>query len=204
MNRAALLLTLAVCGGLLGCSSNRIAGTSLGIQPLMSLNRKQLLIENQLWDIESGKEIRQFPVPPRLTMSNGVAFGYGYVVAAAVSPDGKRVLTATDHAIEPEMSEAGPVQLWDTASGRKLWEFTPHAVMIRDVQFSPDGKRFLTALDTENNQDTVQIWDAKTGHRLLVLQDLWMPGGPPVSQNVNFSPDGRQIAILSFGKITVW
>src|SRR5476649_898297 len=99
-----LCLALVLNGILSGFSS---IGTGPNV-PWLSYNGKLLLDRNHLWDIESGKEIRQFDVPPQITFSNNVPHGYGYVEAVAISPDGKKIVTATAQYIAPEMSGPGP------------------------------------------------------------------------------------------------
>lgn len=202
-----LCLALALSGGLVGCSTNRSAQTAPAGYPWVNFNGKQLLVRNRLWDIESGNEIRQFAVPPQITVSNNVSHGYGYVEAVAFSPDGKIVLTATAQEMFPEMLGPGPVQLWDVANGRKLLEFKPEE-RIDNARFLPDGKRILT---TSNGQKyPVQIWDAKTGQRLLALPEL--PVSNYAAQIANFSPDGRLIATEGsagtnghyFGIVNIW
>lgn len=184
-----LCLAVILTGGLIGCSTSRSAETAPTGYPWISFNGKQLLVRNRLWDVESGKEIRQFAVPPQITISNGVARGLGCVEAVAFSPDGKRVLTATAQYLAPEIWEPGPVQLWDIASGRKLLEFKPDE-LINNARFLPDGKRILT---TSNGQKyPIQIWDAQTGHRLLALHEY--PVSLYSAQIASYSPDGRLIA----------
>ena len=200
-----LLLCLALV--LSGCSTSRGIETVPPGYPWISFNGKQLLFRNQLWDVKSGRQIRQFAVPPQITISNGVAHGYGYVEAVAFSPDGKKVLTATAHLLGPEMVGPGPVQLWDIASGRKLLEFDSDK-RIENAQFLPDGKRIL--MMSEDGNFPIQIWDAKTGQRLLALRDR------PVSifsgALADFSPDGRLIAAQGqagieghyYGTVNIW
>ena len=184
-----LFLALVLSGGLIGCASNHGVGTAPNRHPWISYNGKQLLFRNRLWDVESGREIRQFPVPPEITISNGVARGYGHLVAAAISPDGQKALTVTDQFLGPEMSGPGPVQLWDIASGRKLMEFKPDKP-LSNAQFLLDGKRIVT---TSDGQDCpIQIWDGETGQRLLALHER--PVSLYAGQIANFSPDGRLLA----------
>ena len=187
-----LCLALVLTGGLLGCSTTKFNCSEVsapGNFSWIAFNGKQLLFRNQLWDVESGKEIRQFATPPQITVSNNVSHGYGFVVAVAFSPGGKRALTVTAQELGPEMTGPGPVQLWDVASGRKLLEFKPDE-RIDNARFLPDGNRILTASDGQKYP--VQIWDAKTGQRLLALRER--PVSPYAAQIASFSPDGRLIA----------
>jgi WD40 repeat protein len=64
------------------------------------------------------------------------------VVAFAMSPDGKRFVTA---------GQDNVVKLWNTADGRELrkWDFRlpvlPSKPFVRNLAFSPQGKHVATA-----------------------------------------------------------
>src|SRR5262249_13316349 len=60
----------------------------------------------------------------------------GRVWQAVFSPDGTRVLTA---------SEDNTARLWDTVSGQLLATLSGHTGPVRQAVFSPDGTRVLTA-----------------------------------------------------------
>ena len=55
------------------------------------------------------------------------------------------------------------------------------------VASSPDGKQLASGVD-----QTVQVWDAATGHETLTLK-----GHPGDVTSVAFSPDGSRIASAS-------
>ena len=99
----------------------------------------------------------------------------GGVRSAAISPDGQRILTA---------SEDRTAKVWETASGRELFALKGHGDWIRSAAFSPDGHRIATGSDDL----TARLWDAATGKELLRLQgygaQIW---------SVVFSPDGQRI-----------
>jgi WD40 repeat protein len=90
----------------------------------------------RLWDIRSGKELRQFE-------------GGG----ARYSPDGKTIVTSSDNS----------ASLWDAASGQKSKEFTlPQGIVINYPVISPDGK-YLLAGDSEG---VARLWDIQTGQEI--------------------------------------
>jgi WD40 repeat protein len=69
------------------------------------------------------------------------------VVSAAFSPDGKRIVTA---------SEDNTARLWDAKTGRQISDpLQGHTDGVRSVAFSPDGNRIVTASD----DDTVRLWE---------------------------------------------
>ena len=81
----------------------------------------------RLWDAASGQELR-------------VLRGHESRVSSAVfSPDGARVLTASDD---------NTARLWDAASGQELRVLRGHEDTVNSAVFSPDGARVLTASGT--------------------------------------------------------
>lgn len=67
------------------------------------------------------------------------------------SPDGRLILTG---------SATGHVRLWKSRNGKQVFEFFPHGeengTQITNVQFSPDGKRFLTV---SPQGDGIAVWE---------------------------------------------
>ena len=90
----------------------------------------------RIWDAESGAELAT------LAASEPVN-------SAAFSPDGDRVVTASDDARRGSGTpRAAPSS--DPARPRRLG---------RSAAFSPDGERVVTA----SNDGTARIWDAESG-----------------------------------------
>jgi WD40 repeat protein len=69
---------------------------------------------------------------------------------ATFSPDGRRVLTA---------SEDNTARVWDAATGQALSPPLPHRDQMQGAIFSPDGRRILTA------GNTAQVWDVSLEDR---------------------------------------
>ena len=97
----------------------------------------------------------------------------GGVAAAAFSPDGQRIVTA---------SYDKSARLWDAATGKEIAALQGHTKAVNSAAFSPDDRRIVTAGDT-----SVLVWDAVTGKQLTALQC------PAVVESAAFSPDGRWI-----------
>ena len=106
---------------------------------------------------------------------------------AAFSPDGKRVVTA---------SQDKTARVWDAASGQPVATLRGHTDMVNSAAFSPDGQRVVTASEDK----TAQVWDAASGQLLASLQ-----GHTSGVSSAAFSPDGKRIVTASRDKTArVW
>jgi hypothetical protein len=76
----------------------------------------------------------------------------------AFSPDSKRLLTTQAGTEATGIRGSGDkiVELWDIASRRRLWEFSPHNAPAFAMCFSPDGRRIITG----GGDNTVRVWTA--------------------------------------------
>ncbi len=166
----------------------------------------------RIWDAETGKPIGE---PMNV---NGVADGLApetrrriiirySVLSAAFSPDGKRIVTASDD---------NTARLWDAATGEAIGApLRGHNERVLCAAFSPDGKRIVTA----SMDGTARIWDAETGKQV----------GPPLTTSEEgesrtpfndrhnrdiikhsmfsaaFSPDSKRIVTASVDKtVRLW
>jgi WD40 repeat protein len=86
------------------------------------------------------------------------------------------------------LAAAGPgaVNVWEVATGAKLYHLSGPTEAITRIGFAPDGKVLATATAAE---PAIRFWDAQTG-RLLRTWDA--PKGIP--QHPRFSPDGKLLA----------
>jgi WD40 repeat protein len=150
----------------------------------------------RLWDAASGRLLHTL---------TGHACGVG---AAAFSPDGGRVVTVGDGATYhagggssngSNAPEANTVaRVWDTATGKQVLAIQwPASVMgfVRHVEFSPDGRRILTASTVGSGSGDYDrppmLWDAETGKPLVPFK-----GEDHESVlTAAFSPDGRRVAV---------
>ncbi|MEL7314278.1 MAG: caspase family protein, partial [Cyanobacteria bacterium J06559_3] len=125
------------------------------------------------------------------------------VTAIAVSPNGSQVAT---------VRKDKTAQIWDAATGKQAATLR-HNHPVQFVRFSPSrrssakGSNNTPKNSPENSQwiatasqDQVKIWETATAKKVLTL----VSANTKV-RDVQFSPDGRRVAILrDEGKVSVW
>jgi WD40 repeat protein/serine/threonine protein kinase len=137
-------------------------------------NGAVLYSETQLWDLETGRP-RGKPLPQP-----------GRLLALALSPDGKLLLTGSAVAgTEPSGPPRGEARLWDVTTGEPAGPPLGHSGVVRAVAFSPDGGLLATGCEDR----TAHLWLAGAGVQL----------GPGLGSAgtvgaLAFSPDGRTLA----------
>ncbi|MHC4405351.1 MAG: WD40 repeat domain-containing serine/threonine protein kinase, partial [Planctomycetota bacterium] len=116
-----------------------------------------------MWDVESRQVLRRFR-------------GHtGIVERVALSPDGRRALTA---------SYDRTVRLWDVESGEEICCLRGHTANLSGVVFHPDGRH---ALSTGHYPDgTMRLWDLETGTEICAVG-----AHSKGVRSVAVSPDGR-------------
>ena len=121
----------------------------------------------EIVDLETGERERQILWPN----AHGHAH-LGEVVAAQISPDGTRVVTASrDH----------KVRIWRIESGELLTRFSSSGTVA--VAFSPDGRHILTG----HNDGEVWAW-RNNGVALKPFRGL-----EESVTSLTFSPDGKRV-----------
>jgi WD40 repeat protein len=103
----------------------------------------------------------------------------GQVNVAAYSPDGTRVLTASDD---------GTARIWDAASGAEIAVFRANAGKIVSAVFAPDGGRVAVAAE----DGTARIWDGSSGRGPVILK-----GHKQSLRSVAFDPEGKRVVTAS-------
>ena len=115
----------------------------------------------RVWDVMAGQQ------PTTLGGREGRVSG------AQFSPDGQRIVTASDDKT---------ARVWNAMTGQQLHVLGGHEGRVSSAQFSPDGQRIVTVSDR-----TVRVWDSGTGKLVAVLLHRGYVS------SAQFSPDGQQI-----------
>jgi WD40 repeat protein len=90
-----------------------------------------------LWDVATGKLLRQFNVQPEP------------MATLAFSPDGKLLCTG---------SMRGMIRLWDAHTGQEIGQLSGHTLYIDQVVFSPDGE----LLASVSHDGTARLWNLRS------------------------------------------
>jgi WD40 repeat protein/serine/threonine protein kinase len=129
-----------------------------------------------------GAALRYMPRPEHVWLHDGP------VTAAEFSPDGSRVVTA---------SQDGTARVWNTVSGEPVTPPLRHKGAVNYARISPDGQYVITV----GAEPYAQVWNAATGE----------PVTPPLSHDgqgatqASFSPDSQRVVIAAGdGSTTVW
>jgi WD40 repeat protein/tetratricopeptide (TPR) repeat protein len=168
----------------------------------------------KLWDATTGRPVRSFKGPDRMTClafspdgrkiavgsrdlkihlwetDNGRPSGVfadhsGVVVTLGFSADGKQLLSG---------SKDRSIKLWDLASAKVLHTYTGHTGVVWSVSLSPDGKSFASGGD-----DAVMLWTFDEEHPSTTLS-----GQPTEAGSLAFSSDNRLLAFAMGANVTLW
>ena len=93
--------------------------------------------------------------------------------------------------------------LWEAATGQRRWLKTGLNNAVVKLKFSPDSRRIVACLSgTEgdpNGNGYVKLWDVVTSTEVQSL-----PARTDKLNNLDISPDGKQIALAGYPIVEVW
>jgi len=132
----------------------------------------------RLWDIESGRCVRDFEKPP------------GTVNCVALSPDGRWAFGGIE---KYKRYGDGSVRQWDVSSGRCIRVMEGHSEGTHCMAVSSDGSWLLSG----GGDAALRLWDIASGRCLRVLE-----GHKSAVRSLAISPDNR-LAVSSSGDGTI-
>jgi WD40 repeat protein/serine/threonine protein kinase len=115
----------------------------------------------RIWDLETRAEILRLEHRTKVS-------------SARLSRDGERVAT----------SSGREAHVWDARTRERLFDLRGHDGSVNSVEFSPDGRRLVTA----SYDGTVRLWDGVTGAQIRELK-----GHEQRVHHAGFSPDGDRV-----------
>ena len=109
--------------------------------------------------------------------------------SSAVSPRGR---ASTSKQLRPSTTLAtgsmdGTIRLWDTTHGNTRGSLPGHMQETTDVAFSPDGR----TLGSLGQGESLKLWHLPT------LREVLSESEPAAGVHLQFSPDGRTLAVES-------
>ena len=128
-----------------------------------------------LWDLKTGKEVRQHPWILASIAGKGVTY----------SPDGLWIASG---------NEDGTILVHDPTTGEKIHSLKGHASNVMAIAFNADGSRIISG----SADGTVKVWDVKKGTCNLGVEPQ------EHCRALAYSADGSKFAVLSGGAITIW
>jgi len=143
-------------------------------------------------DNYGGGLVREWDVADGHQIGSGINVAGNSVSSVTFSPNGRELATAVD--------SEGPVQLWDTATGREIGKSFPGT---QSAVFSPDGK----LLATMDKDGIVRLWNTSSGRQVgtpLEAGDGFI-GNAYELTTLAFSPTGTTLASVNQdGSVALW
>jgi WD40 repeat protein len=134
-----------------------------------------------LWDMKSGKDLRQYK--PNFSVGDDVT----------VSPDGKLIASVGGRG---DLGSYGELTVWNMESGKVLWTQSRSKYYIGEVAFSPSGQTIATG----HSDGSTGLWNAQNGSLIRIFD-----GDKGGVTQVAFSKDGQSLLSSSTdGTVKIW
>lgn len=140
----------------------------------------------KLWDAQTGSLLKTFNIPIGMGSE-------GELQAAAISPDGKTALLGGSTGYSWDRSYC--IYIFDVEQSVLTQRITGLAHVIRDIEFSPDGKFVTTALSKEG----IRIYETSKWTLVKSFADY-----ADDCSNVAFDYAGRLATVCDDGKIRLY
>jgi WD40 repeat protein len=118
---------------------------------------------------------------------------HGSRVSAAVTPDGRRVVTVSEDG--QETPDPAVIEVWDLATGRLIERIATETTGIHSVGFTSDGDHLITA----GRHAALQFWHLSTGRLVDELH-----AGPEGVAALAVAPDRRTVITRGRHELVVW
>ncbi|MGO9465529.1 MAG: hypothetical protein ACLQVF_15405 [Isosphaeraceae bacterium] len=157
-----------------------------------------------LWDIDAGRELARlagttdrsdFPKDENKWPVGALGF----------SRDGKYLVAGfgSKYFFGPDV-DPNPLKVWEVATRRLIRRLDGHTNRCVSLDFSRDG----TLLASGGHDGRAIIWSTKTWTAMHTLENpekSSFPGGRSMLEDVAFSPDGKTLALASYGgSVQLW
>jgi WD40 repeat protein len=144
------------------------------------------------WDVATGEILSTKPLPNR------------YWRTGTITPRGKYFVMMSDRYSLP-----GKVEIWESATGRRVGELVREYEQMRGLAFSPDETTFLTMTDADGAglRHAVlgaRLWDTLTCKPRSEPRDFAFGFGHGDDMQSAFAPNGRTFLTLAHDRLVFW